>query len=119
MYCLVDPRQPNLPRYLGSTIQPRERLKKHLSRHATNRDLQAWKDAMRADGVAPLLRIVSVCESERECRSKEWKIAARWGRRGIRFFCTHVAPPDDQCLYYASLGWAGALAEVKARRQAA
>jgi len=119
VYVLVDPREPNRPRYLGSTIQPRERLKKHARRHATNNDMQAWRDAMLADGIAPAMRIVRVCETERECRSAEWKIAARWKRRGVRFYCIHVPPPDDTCLYYATFGWAGALAEVKARRQTA
>jgi hypothetical protein len=103
VYALVDPRTPNTPRYLGSTIQPGMRLKKHAGIRAANEQMRAWKDAMRADGVSPAMRIVAVYETEKECRSAEWKIAARWERRGIALFGEHVPPLWDSHLAAAGM----------------
>lgn len=119
VYALVDPRAPHRPRYLGSTIKAGQRLKEHNKRYLSNTGLQAWRDAMVAEGVAPAMRIVRVCETERECRSAEWKTARRWQRRGIVLYGEHVPPVWDYYLGYASRRFPGAIAEVKAQQGAA
>lgn len=103
VYALVDPRWPNQPRYLGSTIKAAQRLKEHNKRYASNSALQSWRDGLKAAGVGCALRIVAVFATERECRSAEWKIADRWKRRGIVLLGEHVPPVWDAHLAAAGM----------------
>lgn len=121
VYMLVDPRTPNAPRYLGSSRALRVRLKGHHKPFSASRNerFAAWFSELVAAGVRPAMRVVAVYETEAQCRSAEWKIAARWKRRGIALTSTHVPPVCDTSLYYAQFGWAGALAEVRRMRDAA
>lgn len=121
VYVLVDPRAPHAPRYVGSSRALRDRLKGHHKAFsaARNETFDAWLKELLSQGVQPALRVVAVYETEAECRSAEWKIAARWRRRGIQLTSTHVPPVCDTTLYYAGQGWRGAWAEMRRLRAAA
>jgi hypothetical protein len=83
LYYLADPRTPRHPRYVGITINPETRLKRHRSLGTYNDDLQQWKRVMRADGVLPTLFLMAVFPSVEVARDVEWRTIHRWRRRGL------------------------------------
>jgi predicted GIY-YIG superfamily endonuclease len=84
VYFLADPRTPRHPRYVGSTKQPALRAHQHQKDvGAGNAAFADWKQSLRAAGVAPLLVIVSDYPSVADALEAEWRIAARWQRRGL------------------------------------
>lgn len=60
IYALIDPRAPNVIRYVGQTAKPRERLRKHL--RAAGRDKPTyrghWIAKLREEGVEPVLIVM-------------------------------------------------------------
>lgn len=54
IYALVDPREPDVVRYVGQTTRPAERLREHAERKNLGRaDKEEWLDALAAAGVTP------------------------------------------------------------------
>lgn len=88
VYYLADPRTPRWPRYVGMTQNATQRAKQHASRHGgSNRELGAWKDALRADGLKPILVVVATFETREDARAAEWRLLLRWRRRGLADLC--------------------------------
>ena len=94
VYCLVDPREPNRPRYVGVTKNPWKRMQGHWAT-SHQHDTEAWKASLLAAGVKCAVRIVAVFETTEEAHRAEWRIAARWRRRGVKLLGEHRPPAFD------------------------
>lgn len=95
VYCLVDPRAPFRPRYLGATKNLRNRMQQHWA-PSHQHDAELWKGTLRADGVKCAVRVVEVFATANDAFRAEWRIAARWRRRRIALLGKHDRPSNDQ-----------------------
>ena len=60
VYALVDPRKPDLFRYIGQTATPRTRHLQHCA-DAGGSEKAAWIESMLFDGVLPQMVILHTC----------------------------------------------------------
>lgn len=71
IYILKDPRS-DIPRYVGQTRYPEQRLKGHLSDHS-NDDKHAWFDELCNEGLHPVIEIIEECfEEDADDREMLW-----------------------------------------------
>ena len=84
LYYLADPRTPRAPRYIGSTKCPEMRAAGHATgSHRGNPAFAEWKACLRAQGIAPLLVVITEIEDRTDAFRAEWRLVARWRRRGL------------------------------------
>jgi predicted GIY-YIG superfamily endonuclease len=113
VYVLVDPRQPNAPRYVGSSRDLIGRVKSHQSRWpCRNDEFDRWWKQLDADGVRPALRVVAVFDTIEEARRAEWRVQQRWANKGLPLV-SRVWPAADE----GHLSWMWARARMNRHLQ--
>jgi hypothetical protein len=70
VYGLVDPRTPNLIRYVGKTHTPRVRHIQHCAETATT-EKGVWIETLRLEGILPQIIILAECPDDESARAKE------------------------------------------------
>lgn len=75
VYGLVDPRMPNLIRYVGKTHAPRVRHIQHCTETATT-EKGVWIETLRLEGVLPQMIILAECPDDESAREKERELIA-------------------------------------------
>lgn len=118
VYGLVDPREPDVVRYVGATSKPlKVRLSGHCS-HASNNLLRKWMARLSKAGIKPLIVPIEECEESDAAR-----IEARWignfrltnGADGQAL--NHNAPgfvPGGYYLHKRLIAWRGDLTQKQA-----
>ncbi len=66
IYALVDPRDLVTVRYIGQTSAPAKRLDSHCSERAHSAKAR-WIQALKAEGLEPVLRVLAVVEAAHAC----------------------------------------------------
>lgn len=65
IYALVDPREPNVVRYIGKTTAPENRWNAHVRNSKYLKcHRSSWIVSLLKNGVKPLMRIVAICSEE-------------------------------------------------------
>lgn len=74
IYGLVDPREPEHFRYVGKSVDLKQRLSLHFSKRECDKDTHRsrWVNAIRRDGVRPFLKVLECCDDT------TWEEAERW-----------------------------------------
>lgn len=90
IYVLVDPRE-GLPRYVGKSLAPEQRMAEHLS-HSTTKDKAnpkgIWIAALQGIGHRPFMVLIDRCKrSEEVNREKKW--IAHFEALGVKLFNSH------------------------------
>lgn len=83
VYFLTDPRTPRRPRYVGITIDPVAREKRHAFGNTTNGAMGSWKRALACAGLVPRLHVLAGFDSTEAALEAEWRTIDRWRRRGL------------------------------------
>lgn len=104
VYFLADPRTTRAPRYVGSTKNVEARAHQHAKPlQSCNACFRSWKDALRADGLVPVLVVVSAHPTRAAAVGAEWRLLHRWRRRGV----VALNNPRDGASAAFTLEWAG------------
>src|SRR5947209_5317232 len=81
IYGLVDPRSDQV-RYVGRSIQPRQRLQGHLGT-CTNTLVQGWVGELRTQGLRPSLKILATVVHEADVSPIEQALIVAYDARGV------------------------------------
>jgi hypothetical protein len=64
LYTLADPREPENIRYIGQTVDPKQRLYNHQRRQRGKSHYFRWKNKIIKDGVKPVMKIIGGTNTE-------------------------------------------------------
>lgn len=95
LYFLADPRTPRRARYVGVTKDPARRARNHSRAFGGSMEFQQWKRGLREEGLAPLMFVLSVYPTLADGIAAEWRLMARWRRRGCDLLSRVVAMTDE------------------------
>lgn len=62
VYFLADPRHPDVPVYIGSTMYPSQRRWEHQRGLNQGLSLKRWTRSLLQDGLKPEMRIIESCD---------------------------------------------------------
>ncbi len=79
IYVLLDPLTKEV-RYVGKTINSRQRLRKHLTRRENNHK-HSWVKSLRTKGLKPIMAIIEELEVEAD---EQWQPAEQWWIERLR-----------------------------------
>lgn len=87
IYCLIDPRTKEI-RYVGKTINPERRLRKHLIDTERNHRVN-WIRSVLNDGIRPVLEVLERCSED------AWREAERFWISYLRFLGARLTNSID------------------------
>lgn len=98
VYTLVDPREPDVPRYIGSTGNARARLSRHhAKRKQAEIHARIWFYSLRRARMKPAMRLVATCASEPAARILEAHLAWALKEIGCAIVGEHSVRRSEEC----------------------
>ena len=65
IYSLIDPRNPNIIRYVGKTKNPKKRIKEHINDSKRFNDYKSnWIKSLLKENISPIMNLIIECDDE-------------------------------------------------------